>query len=255
MITIGIDIGSEFVKTVASRDKNIIAVSHDLIKKNVEQSVKKCIKDIVLESNSSLFEKKRYFLTGDIHHISRKYKKKSAALCMSSYYNQLSSDKEKLIIDAGNLNIDAYVISKKGKILDSFKNHRCSAGLGRFLETTCDILGIPIDQVDEIASKSTNPISISSGCIVFAESDVITLVNSETNISDILKGSLDLIASKICTMYGKYDNSFEGDFYLSGGLSRIKTLVEQVENYTGKNIETTSLDPWYSLAAGASFLD
>lgn len=57
-------------------------------------------------------------------------------------------------------------------------NDKCSAGTGRFFEVMSRVLDIDLTHLAEEALKSKKPCSISKQCSVFAESEVISLVNN-----------------------------------------------------------------------------
>jgi predicted CoA-substrate-specific enzyme activase len=105
------------------------------------------------------------------------------------------------VIDIGGQDSKAIVISKKtGNVIDFQMNDKCAAGTGRFLEVMAHALEVPIDEMGELALKSSVPSSISSTCTVFAESEVISLFASGTPKYDIAAGIHKSIARRVAGM-------------------------------------------------------
>jgi predicted CoA-substrate-specific enzyme activase len=65
------------------------------------------------------------------------------------------------------------IIIRDGVIADFAMNTVCAAGTGSFLDQQAARLGLPIEELGEIALKSESPVRIAGRCTVFAESDMV----------------------------------------------------------------------------------
>ena len=92
------------------------------------------------------------------------------------------------ILDIGGQDSKAIALNGSGKVVKFEMNDRCAAGTGKFLEIMAHTLGYSVDQFDMEALKATNGMQISSMCIVFAESEVTSLVARGENRQDIAMG-------------------------------------------------------------------
>lgn len=128
-------------------------------------------------------------------------------------------------------------------VSDFLMNDKCSAGTGKFLEVMANRLGISIDELFELASKGTIA-PISSLCMVFAESEVISYVGEGREKEDIAAGIVDSVAAKVCQLVSR--QTLSDTIILTGGLShsqffanalskKLKATVTPVPNgrYTG----------------------
>ncbi len=252
MTGVGIDIGSKYVKAaVISGDKN--GFGDCLIHRNVEYAVDTALKQAYKSASCGALSLKKFCVTGDEYYKKRHYTMKSKAQCIAEYFHGIDSG-EILVIDAGNMFIDAMVISHKGKILESGRNDRCFAGCGRFIEIICQALRISFADIDFHYHRSDNPYSISSGCIVFAESEVVTQVNSGVPIEDIIAGIIHLVAGKISTMYERYFSASTKAVYITGGVSSIKSINLAFKDFTNVTPLEFSVPPQYVSAYGAALL-
>lgn len=140
------------------------------------------------------------------------------------------------IIDIGGQ--DSKVIQIQNQRVTNFlMNDKCAAGTGRFLSMACDILDIDLSAIDAF-SDILYPISISSMCTVFAESEIIGLLSMEKDRSKIMGGVLQSIAQKIRAMTGKVNFDQDSPVLMSGGLSRSNSLIEVIAKTTGLKVET-----------------
>jgi len=76
-------------------------------------------------------------------------------------------------------------------------NDKCAAGTGRFLEVMSRILEIDLDQLGALSLQSTERVSISSVCTVFAETEVISLLARACRPPDIIAAVHRAIAKRV----------------------------------------------------------
>ena len=154
------------------------------------------------------------------------------------------------IIDIGGQDCKVISVDESGKVLDFQMNDKCSAGTGRFFEVMSRVLDMPLEEMAEEALKSKMPCSISKQCSVFAESEVISLVNSNVPISDISAGIHESIARRIHGMAFKV--GIEEDVVLTGGCSGNKALRKHLEKRLRLKLGELSVDPQLMGALGAA---
>jgi predicted CoA-substrate-specific enzyme activase len=122
--------------------------------------------------------------------------------------------KDCLIVDVGGQ--DTKVIQMEdGMVKDFLMNDKCAAGTGKFIEVMATRLGYGLDEMYEMASKGT-PLSISSMCTVFAESEVIGHIGSGKAREDIAAGVIDSVAMRVANLLVRYGTGKE--VVLTGGL-------------------------------------
>lgn len=104
------------------------------------------------------------------------------------------------------------------KVLRKKRAHaciKCAAGTGKFMEVIAQILETTIDSVGSLSLKATNPCDINSTCVVFAQSEVISLVARKYDRRDILAGMHLSMARRIIKMMKKSEKG--GDILMTGG--------------------------------------
>jgi len=104
------------------------------------------------------------------------------------------------IIDIGGQDAKVIRLDRNGKVVDFGMNEKCAAGTGRFLEVMARVVGCDIGDLSELAKRSQSPARISSVCTVFAESEVISQLSSNTKIEDVAKGVHMSVATRVVGM-------------------------------------------------------
>jgi len=101
------------------------------------------------------------------------------------------------IIDIGGQDCKVISLGEYGKVTDFVMNDKCAAGTGRFLEMVALRLQIPCSELDTTANKATQNLTLSSTCVVFAESEIIGLIALGYSAADIAHAVHLSIAERI----------------------------------------------------------
>ncbi len=91
------------------------------------------------------------------------------------------------IIDIGAEECRVLTTDGKGHVVDFFINDKCAAGVGMFIEVMAKALGVPLEEAGPLSLKSSKQLPLSTSCVVFAESEIISLINSGENKADVLQ--------------------------------------------------------------------
>jgi predicted CoA-substrate-specific enzyme activase len=107
----------------------------------------------------------------------------------------------RVIVDIGGQDLKAIALDTRGKIAKFEMNDRCAAGTGRFLEIMAEKLGYPVSAFGQAAREGAPGIQISALCTVFAESEVIGLLNKGAPRGDIALALHQSVVRKVTGMY------------------------------------------------------
>jgi len=172
-------------------------------------------------------------------------------VCLNRAFRLLRAD-VRTVIDVGGQSMRAINLSAKGKVLDSTVNEKCAAGTGRFIEVMAKALELPIEQVSALAFESKDPVSITSQCGVFAESEVITYVNGGRDRADIVAGIARSVAAKVSSLVRRI--SLEEKVAMVGGVALNAGVREYVEEDLGVKLTELEADPQVYGALGAALV-
>ncbi|MDR3225200.1 MAG: acyl-CoA dehydratase activase [Clostridiales Family XIII bacterium] len=130
------------------------------------------------------------------------------------------------IIDIGGQDAKVIRLDENGNVKNFVMNEKCAAGTGRFLEVMARVLGVPIENLSELASKATHDIPISSVCTVFAESEVISRLASGESLEDVAKGALAAVAKRIAGMSNRV--GYAPPIVMTGGVALNESIVRLI---------------------------
>lgn len=154
------------------------------------------------------------------------------------------------IVDIGGQDCKVISVNKKGRVVDFQMNDKCSAGTGRFFEVMTRVLDCTFEELSGAALKSNNPRQISKQCSVFAESEVISLVNANVPFEDISAGIHESIARRIQGMIFKV--GLVPDVVLTGGCAQNPALVKTLEKILNVTLAQLPVNPQIMGALGAA---
>lgn len=120
-----------------------------------------------------------------------------------------------MIIDIGGQDSKIIYLDKNYAVKNFTMNDKCAAGTGKFMEVIAQILETTIDQVGPLSLESSAPCDINSTCVVFAQSEVVSLVARKYDRRDILAGMHLSMAKRIIKMMKKAEKG--GDILMTGG--------------------------------------
>ena len=135
------------------------------------------------------------------------------------------------IIDIGGQDSKVIRIDDTGNVTNFVMNDKCAAGTGRFLELMARTLELSLEQMSEMGLTWKEDITISSMCTVFAESEVVSLIAQDKTAADIIHGLNESVAAKTCALVKRVGG--EGDYMMTGGVSKNKGVVDAIERRLG----------------------
>jgi predicted CoA-substrate-specific enzyme activase len=106
-------------------------------------------------------------------------------------------------------------------------SEKCAAGSGRFIEVIANVLRIDLKDFGSLSLNSKNPVSFSTGCAVFGESEAITRITEGIPKEDIAAGVNKALASKISSLVKKI--KLEQPCAICGGGALNIGLVKTIE--------------------------
>jgi predicted CoA-substrate-specific enzyme activase len=157
----------------------------------------------------------------------------------------------KTIIDIGGQDCKAIKVDpSNGRVVEFIMNDKCAAGTGRFLEKVAELLDFKLDQMGLHALQSGRKLSISSQCVVFAESEVISLKAKGERREDIAAAIHFASARRVRTLVNRL--GLEPNLVFSGGVSNNQCMRHALEEMTGHKFADAKLDMVYAGALGAA---
>jgi len=154
------------------------------------------------------------------------------------------------VVDIGGQDCKVISMSDKGKVFEFVMNDRCAAGTGRFFEAMARVLHCGLEGISAPENQGENASNITSQCSVFAESEVVTLINEGYDLPNIIAGINNSVAARLNSMVRRV--GLVEDLALTGGCSKNQGLVKSVETKLGVTVRQLPMDPQIAGAIGAA---
>jgi predicted CoA-substrate-specific enzyme activase len=154
------------------------------------------------------------------------------------------------VIDIGGQDSKLLRLKPDGAVADFAMNDRCAAGTGRFLEVLATRLSVKLSGLGELADRSRRPATISSMCVVFAETEIIGLLASGVASEDIVAGVQAAIATRVVAMAGR---NLPEPIVFTGGVALVPGMQAALESALGRPV-VVAPEPQLTCALGAAIL-
>ncbi|MHA1648627.1 MAG: acyl-CoA dehydratase activase [Candidatus Helarchaeota archaeon] len=246
----GIDIGSAYCKCIIIDEEGIVAKALYPVEGNPQVISQKAVKDALAPQKLKVKHVKKFVTTGrNRKKFPLKNEEMTEVTCIAKgTYNLLPS--VRTIIDIGAITNKAIKINEKGKVMEYVINDKCASGSGMFLELVAKALEMEVQDLGRNAAQSRNPLSITNQCTIFAESEVIYLVNEGKSEVDIAAGVCNSIAGNLYSLLKRV--RMEKDITLTGGVANNGQIRRNLEERLNFELKTFPFDPSYVAAYGAA---
>ena len=240
MLKVGIDVGSTTMKAVALREDNTLVYSD--YQRHRSQIIEKGREMLSKMMESIGDEEVTISLSGSagmglaeaasIPFVQEVYATRTAA---KTFIPETDT-----IIELGGE--DAKILFLKHG-LEVRMNGTCAGGTGAFIDQMATLLGIGMEDMNELSEKSTEIYTIASRCGVFAKSDIQPLINQGAKTEDIASSILVAVVNQTIAGLAQ-GRKIEGNVvYLGGPL----TFIPRLRYFFDEAIKTKGICPENSL--------
>jgi len=156
------------------------------------------------------------------------------------------------VIDIGGESTRVVKLDDDGDVLEFSKNDKCASGTGIFLDAMAKLMGVAPEEMGPLSLTSTEDVHITSTCVVFAESEVVSQVHRQTPKHDILRGIHRSIAVRIHGLVNRVE--LDGSAAVAiGGLALNSGILSCLEELIGNPL-TVPDQPQIVTALGAALI-
>jgi predicted CoA-substrate-specific enzyme activase len=153
------------------------------------------------------------------------------------------------IIDIGGQDNKIIKLDDGGKRLSFKMNRKCAAGTGAFLEEMSLRLNIPLENMNDLASRATDMLKLGSYCTVFTATEVLENIRRGRKVEDIVKGLFYSVSKRVLEM----DSLTENVVMTGGVVAHNPYLVKMTEEMIGRKVLVAEY-PQLTGAIGAALL-
>ena len=136
-------------------------------------------------------------------------------------------------------------------MLDFIVNARCAAGAGTFIEAMARALEVKMEDMGTLSLKAERASPINASCVIFAESDVVSLIHREEPKTEIARAIFDAMAERVASMVRRL--GIAPDIVLIGGVAKDVGFVDSLKRRLGMELLIPE-EPIYAGAVGAALI-
>jgi benzoyl-CoA reductase subunit D len=251
VITAGVDLGTQSVKVVLLKDDEVVARGKAFSGFDPAQSAEQAFGEALKEAKISV---------SDVNHITATGSGMDLAPKSDSTISMMGADaragvhlfpKARTIIDVGAEEARAVECDDNGVMMDFVVNERCAAGAGAFIEAMARALEVKLEDMGPLSLKAERASSINASCVIFGESDVVTLIHRQESKPEIARAIFDAMADRISSMVHRL--GVNPDVVLLGGVARDVGFVASLKRKLGVDVLIPEF-PEYAGALGAALV-
>lgn len=224
----GIDIGSGTSKGVITRGGELL--THHLLPSGINYSITaQSLREELLAKAGLLAEDVAGTVATGNGTVIIPFSNRHVAdmLCCARGINHVFPQ-VRTVIDVQGQSSQVIRLDEEGKVINFIVSEICASGSGCFLEVIANVLQVGLKDIGPLSLKSVNPVTFTTGCAVFGESEAISRVSEGIPKEDILAGVHRALAGKILALIDRV--GLEEPCAISGGgglnIGLIKSLEE-----------------------------
>ena len=247
MLVGGLDVGSARVKALLMEDGSVVGEAVTETGPRAAESAERAFSEALRKAGRRWEEVAYCVGTGErLKGVGFVREERPVLLCLARASSLVPGVGTVVEVGAQTTRV---VAVEGGRVLDYGTNDRCAAGAGSFLEMMGEVLGVEMDRWDEVVAGSTRPLSITSQCAVFAESEVVALLNEGEEVRDVAAALTRAVAGRVASIVRRV--GVRGEVLATGGVSRLESFLRALEEQLGRGIKRFPLDPILAGAYGA----
>ncbi|MFC1533689.1 acyl-CoA dehydratase activase [Thermodesulfobacteriota bacterium] len=251
MLSAGLDIGAQNIKLAILKDDQLLSYSIVPSGWDTEAALKLAFKEALDKSGVDREAIEVVGATGMGKENTSFATAYAADSTCSAKGTLLLIPSARTIIDIGAEQSRVLRCDQTGRVLERVRNDQCAAGAGAFLEEIASRLDIGVEEMNGLSPSSQKEITLNSTCVIFAESEVVSLINEGVNKGDIIQAIVDTVADKAVSLLRCIN--VEKEIAFIGGVAKNAGVVHSIGKQLGLNIVVPP-EPRIVSAAGAALM-
>lgn len=251
MITAGIDCGSQNTKGVIIKDGKVVAMALLPTAFDADLAAQGVYEKALSEAGVNKDEVKRLVITGVGREIVKWGDAEINEVGAAARGAKFAIPETDTVIDMGADSCRVIRLNDDGSVMKYEVNDKCASGAGTFIEAMARALQITTEQMGEFSLRHSKELATNAQCVVFAESEVISLIHAKESREDIAYGVHMGIANRVASMIRRV--GLTDNFSMIGGPAFNKGLVSCMSKVFGREIKTPDNNQFISAIGAALF--
>lgn len=251
MITAGIDCGSQNTKGVILKDGKIVAKALLPTEFDADLAAQNVYEKILSDAGVKKEDISKLVITGVGREIVKWGDDEINEVGAAARGAKFAVPDTDTIIDMGADSCRVIRLNDDGTIMKYEVNDKCASGAGTFIEAMARALQIKTEEMGDYSLRHKKELATNAQCVVFAESEVISLIHAKETREDIAYGVHMGIANRIASMIRRV--GITDHFTMIGGPAYNKGLVSCMSKVFGKEIKVPENNQYLGAVGAALY--
>jgi benzoyl-CoA reductase subunit D len=251
VVSAGVDIGTQRVKVALLKDNQILALSQKFSGFEPTKAAEQAFDEALQKANISRNEVQHVTATGAGVDMASFADSTVSMMGADAQAGSFFFQSARTVVDVGAEDARAVKCDENGVMMDFVVNARCAAGAGTFIEAMARALEVELEDMGSISLKAERASPINASCVIFAESDVVSLIHREEPKSEIARAIFDAMTERVSSMMRRL--GVTPDIILVGGVAKDVGFVDSLKRRMGMEVLIPK-EPLFAGAVGAALV-
>ena len=234
MITVGMDLGTQSVKAIVLKDGKIVSRAQAFSGFDPTKAAEQAVEEALINAAIAISDVSNFTATGSGMELAPYSAGTVSMMGADAKAGTYFFPKARTIIDVGAEEARAVKCDDKGIMVDFVVNERCAAGAGTFIEAMARALEVSLQDMGPLALKAERASPINASCVIFGESDVVSLIHRQESKPEIARAVFDAMADRISSMVHRL--GVNPDVILIGGVAKDVGFIASLKRKLGVDI-------------------
>jgi benzoyl-CoA reductase subunit D len=249
--TAGIDLGTQTVKVVILNQGEVVGKARVFSGFDPVKAAEEAIATALYEAKLTRSDVKHLTATGSGMELAPNKDSTISMMGADAKAGVRLFPKAHTIIDIGAEEARAVKCDDRGVMIDFVVNERCAAGAGAFIEAMARALELKMEDMGPLSLKAERASTINASCVIFGESDVVTLIHRQESKPEIARAVFDAMADRVSSMVRRL--GINPDVVLVGGVAKDVGFVASLKRKLGVDLFIPE-NPEFAGALGAAIV-
>lgn len=251
MITAGIDCGSQNTKGAIMKDGKVIAQAMQATEFDADLAAKNVYEKMLKDAGITKEDVEKLVITGVGRDMIKWGDNEINEVGAAARGARFVDPACETVIDMGADSCRVIRLNQDGTVMKYEVNDKCASGAGTFVETMARALQISTEEMGDYSLRHTKELATNAQCVVFAESEVISLIHAKEKIEDIAYGVHMGIANRIASMIRRV--GLTDTLVMIGGPAYNKGLVSCMSKVFERDIKVLDNNQFVSAYGAAIY--
>ena len=249
IITMGIDCGSQNTKGALIMDGKVIAKTKTATEFDTNNAAQMVYTTLLKEADLQINDVASIAVTGSGRNTIKLTEIKVNEVNSAAKGTYFVKPDTQLVIDMGAESSRVIKLKEDGSVQKFEVNEKCASGAGVFIEAMARALQVEIQEMGPLSLQHTKELVTNSQCVVFAESEVISLIHQNETKENIAYGIHKGICNRLASLIRRI--GIADNITMIGGPGNNVGLIQCMKNVLNRDIFVPE-DTDYISAIGAA---